>query len=451
MPDREDRPISAHTATASQDEVEELRREIQQLREEQSRKGVGGGDRRKDAETELPFEPPRRPFYREHPIKALVGLLVVAAILVGAFLWWKYTQTYEQTDDAQIDSPLNPISVRVAGTVQAVHFHENEIVQKGKLLVELDPRDYEVALQRAQANVAQAQAQIRAETPTVPITTTTTESRIASSTAGVANARAAVEAAERDYESQLAKVAQAEANNARAQADLKRYSALVAKDEVSREEYDQRVAASKASAAGLASERAAASASQRIIDQRKAALTQAETALASAQRTAPQELSIQRANLELRRASAGASQSALEAARLELEYTKVYAPVDGVIGRKAVEVGQRVQPGQQLLAIVPLNDIWITANFKETQLRRMRAGQGATIHVDAFDRDYEGYVDSMPPATAARFSILPPENASGNYVKVVQRLPVRLRFKEGQDREHQLRPGMSVVPKVWIK
>ena len=190
---------------------------------------------------------------------------------------------------------------------------------------------------------------------------------------------------------------------------------------------------------------------QRVIEQREATLAQDQSQLNQASTNAPEQLSAQRANLELRHAGVQAARSALEEARLNLSYTKITAPVTGVIGRKAVEVGIHVQPGQQLLSIVPLEDIWVTANFKETQLRHMRAGQSARIHVDAFGRDYDGFVESMPPATAALFSVLPPENASGNFVKVVQRLPVRLRFKQGQDREHQLIPGMSVVPKVWVQ
>ena len=317
--------------------------------------------------------------------------------------------------------------------------------------MELDPRDYQVSLQRAQASLAQAQAQVQVETPAVPITRTTSSTQIATARANVAGAQAAIAAAQRDYEAQVARVAEAEANNERAQADLKRYSILVSKDEVSRQDYDQRVAAARAAAANVEAERAAAAAAQRVIEQREATLAQDQSQLNQASTNAPEQLSAQRANLELRHAGVQAARSALEEARLNLSYTKITAPVTGVIGRKAVEVGIHVQPGQQLLSIVPLEDIWVTANFKETQLRHMRAGQSARIHVDAFGRDYDGFVESMPPATAALFSVLPPENASGNFVKVVQRLPVRLRFKQGQDREHQLIPGMSVVPKVWVQ
>jgi membrane fusion protein (multidrug efflux system) len=335
--------------------------------------------------------------------------------------------------------------------VLSVLVSENQEVKKGQLLVELDPRDYQVSVDRLQANVAQAEAQIRAETPAIPITRTTTRTSIATAGAGVANAKAQLAAAERDHEAQLSRIAQAEANNARAQADLQRFTMLVNKDEVSRQQYDQIVAAARSAAATVSAERAAAQALLRTIDQKRAELTQAESEFEQASTNAPQELSIRRANIDLRRASAEAARAAVAEAKLALDYTKILSPINGIIGRKSVEVGSRVQPGQQLLSVVPLHDIWVTANYKENQLAHMRAGQKATIHVDAYDRDFDGYIESLPAATAAKFSILPPENASGNYVKVVQRLPVRLRFREGQDHEHRLSPGMSVVTKVWLK
>jgi membrane fusion protein (multidrug efflux system) len=433
------------------DELERLKEEVRQLRENQER--LHSGDPVATENAREPETPPpgRRSFFREHRVGAAAGLVLFIALLAAAFLYWRYAQTYEDTDDAQIDGHLNAVSTRIAGTVTAVHIVENQYVKAGDLLVELDPRDAEIASQRAEANLAEAQARIRAEAPSVPITTATTQTSIATATAAVANAEAAVAQAEREHEARLAAVRQAEANNARAQADLARYAALVKKDEVSQQDYDQHVAGAKSAAAEVESARAAAAAASRAIEQRQAALQQARSQLNQATVTAPEQMSVHRATLELRRAGAATARTALEEAKLNLSYTRIVAPVAGVTGRKAVEVGQRVQPGQQLLSIVPLDDIWVTANFKETQLRHMRAGQRATIHVDALGRDFEGYVESMPPATAARFSILPPENASGNYVKVVQRLPVRLRFREGLDPGHLLRPGMSVVPTVWIR
>ncbi|HWR53852.1 MAG TPA: HlyD family secretion protein [Bryobacteraceae bacterium] len=433
------------------DEIERLKDEVRRLRENQERLNAGAQIASENAREPEPPPPLRRSFIREHPVGAAAGLILFIAALAAAFLYWTYAQTFEDTDDAQIDGHLNAISTRIDGTVAAVHVVENQYVNQGDLLVELDPRDAEVALQRAQANLAQAQAQIRVEAPSVPITTATTQTSIATTTAGVVNAEAAVAQAQREHDARLAAVRQAEANNARAQADLVRYAALVKKDEVSQQDYDQHVAAAKSAAAEVESARAAAEAAQRGIEQRQAALQQARSQLNQAAVTAPEQMTAQKATVEWRRAGAATAQSALEEAKLNLSYTKIVAPVAGMVGRKAVEVGQRVQPGQQLLSIIPLDDIWVTANFKEAQLRHMRPGQKATIHVDAFDQDFDGYVESMPPATAARFSILPPENASGNYVKVVQRLPVRLRFRPGLSPDHRLRPGMSVVPKVWVK
>jgi membrane fusion protein (multidrug efflux system) len=377
-------------------------------------------------------------------------LVLLVGVAIAAFLFWQYTKTYESTDDAQVDGHLNAISTRVAGTVTKVYVTENQYVKAGDVLIELDDRDYQVSERRAQATLAEAQAQVRAAAPSIPITSTTSQTEISSSQSGIAGAEAGVAAAQRDYEAQLSRVAEAEANHARAVADLQRYSILVKKDEVSQEEYDQKVAAEKATAATLQTEKSAAEASRKTIEQREATLAQARSHLNEARQNAPFQISAQRATVDLRKANAEAERTAVEEAKLNLSYTKIIAPISGVVGRKSVEVGQRVQPGQQLISIVPIEDIWVTANFKENQLHHMRAGQGARIHVDAFDADYDGYVESIPPATAGKFSVLPPENASGNYVKVVQRLPVRLRFKQGQDPDHRLRPGMSVVARVWL-
>ena len=284
----------------------------------------------------------------------------------------------------------------------------------------------------------------------MPITATTNRSSITSTEADINNATAATAAAEHDQDADIARLGEARANEAKAQADLARYKTLVEKDEVSREEYDQKVAAAQASAEQVKSLQAMVEAAAQIIDQRKAALSQVQIKLAQVRSNAPQEMEIRRAAVQSAQASSQAARAQVDQALLNLKYTKIIAPVSGVIGRKSVEVGMRVQPGQQLLVIVPLDDIWVTANFKESQIRRMRPGLSVKIHVDAFDKDYDGYVESLPAATGAKFSLLPPENATGNYVKVVQRLPVRIRFKDGQDPERRLRPGMSVEPKVFL-
>jgi membrane fusion protein (multidrug efflux system) len=402
-------------------------------------------DQRKPADA-----PPDRGFLREHPIKAAIGVILLIAAVVGGFLYWNYSQTFESTDDAFIDGHTNYISPRIAGTVINVMVTENQFVKEGQVLAEIDPADYQVAYERAQADAAQAQAQIRSQNPAVPIANTTTQSNITSTESDIANAQAAVASAERDRDADLARLREAQANASKAQSDLARYKTLVDKEEVSREEYDAKVAAAEAATAEVQSLQHVAEAASRIIDQRRAALNSVGIKLQQVRSTAPQEVEIRRAAVQSAQASALGAKAQVDQALLNLKYTRILAPVSGIVGRKSLEVGQRVQPGQQLLVIVPLDDIWVTANFKESQIKRMRPGLSVRIHVDAFDRDYDGYIDSLPAATGAKFSILPPENATGNYVKVVQRLPVRIRFKEGQDPDKRLRPGMSVEPKVFL-
>jgi membrane fusion protein, multidrug efflux system len=316
--------------------------------------------------------------------------------------------------------------------------------------VELDPRDYDVAMSQAKAALNESRSLVAVARPNVPITRTTTETTLSTAATEIAQSRAAVAGAQRDYESAVADTRKVEADNVKAQADLQRYKQLVAKDEISQQQYDQADAAAKSAAANVEAKRASAEAAARAIEEAQARLEGAQTRQVEAQTNRPHQIAIQNATVLSREATAARQQTAVAQAELNLSYTKILAPIDGVIGKKNAEPGQQVAPGQQLMADVPITNIWVTANFKETQLKRMRTGQRATIHVDSYDKDYEGYVESVAGATGARFSLLPPENATGNYVKVVQRVPVRIRFKEGQDPQHNLRPGMSVDPKVWL-
>ena len=242
-----------------------------------------------------------------------------------------------------------------------------------------------------------------------------------------------------------------EANNAKAQADVARYKALVDKSEVSRSEYDQVVGTAKAFAASVDSARASAEAAQKVVDQRRAQLDQARSMMESARVNAPNQVAISKANLQSKQADVQAMKAQLDRAQLDLSYCKIVAPVSGVISKRTVEVGEHVSKGQRLVTLADLGDLWVTANFKESQLKQMHPGQSVTISVDAFDQDFDGTVEAMPGSTGSVTSLLPPENATGNYVKVVQRLPVRIRFKPGQQGLDRLRPGMSVVPKVWLK
>jgi membrane fusion protein (multidrug efflux system) len=395
-------------------------------------------------------DPPSRNALREHPIKFAFLLIVLVALAIGGPRYWHYLNSYESTDDAEIDGNIYAITSRIAGTIKAVYVEDNQQVKAGDLLAELDPRDFEVAVAQARSALKESETQVSVARPNVPITSVTTETTVSTSGADIAASRAAVASAQRDYEAAVADIRNAEADNVKAQADLARYKQLVAKDEISSQQYDQADAAAKAAAAKVDSKRATAEAAARNIEQAQARLAQAQTREIEAQRNRPSQIAIQNAIVAGRQATAEHQQTLLDQALLNLSYTKIAAPVDGVIGRKNAEPGQQVSPGQQLMVDVPLNDIWITANFKETQLKKMHPGQRATIHVDSYDRDYDGAVESVAAASGARFSLLPPENATGNYVKVVQRVPVRIRLKQGEDANHMLRPGMSVEPKVWL-
>jgi membrane fusion protein (multidrug efflux system) len=381
--------------------------------------------------------------------KIILVVLVVVLVVGGIFYWWRST-FWESTDDAQIDGHINPISARVGGHVLRLNFRDYQYVKAGSLLVEIDPTDYRVAVERARAEYADALASAKAARINVPITTVNTRSGIASASANVANARAGVSAAVKQLDAARARMRENEANNVKAQTDLTRYRPLVERDIISRQQYDQVIAAAAASAAAVDAARALVTASMEQVEQARGRLRQAQAELESA-RTGPQQVSVTRSRAESAHAAVKRYKAALDQAELNLRYTRVIAPVAGVVGKRTVEVGQNVEPGQVLLSIVPLDDIWVTANFKETQLRKMRPGQKVKISVDTYSRTYDGHVDSIAGASGARFSLFPPENATGNYVKVVQRIPVKIVFEKGQDSEHLLRPGMSVVPAVRVK
>jgi len=380
-----------------------------------------------------------------------MGLITVATIVVAAIiLYWWSTRSWESTDDAQIDGHINLISARVGGHIAQVNITDNQFVKRGTVLVEIDPADYKVALDRAEAEYEDSIASAEAARLGVPITSTATSSDLSTALARLSNAKAKIAAAEKQLDAEQAHLREAEANSAKAQSDLRRDEALVGKGIVSNQEYDQVSAAAKAASASVEGANASVLAAKEQVVQARGELEQAEAQLSSA-RTGPQQVKV----ASLRSVSASSQEkkfrSALDQARLNLDYTKVVAPIDGGVGKKSVEVGQNVQPGQVLLSIVPLDDIWVTANFKEQQLKYMRPGQPVNISVDAYGKKYDGHVDSIGAASGARFSLFPPENATGNFVKVVQRIPVKIVFEKGQDKEHLLRPGMSVVPEVKVK
>jgi membrane fusion protein, multidrug efflux system len=391
-----------------------------------------------------------RPSRTSSPGFRIAVVIAVIVLLVAGFFVYRYVTSYESTDDAEVDGHINSISTRISGHVVKLNVLDNQSVQAGAVLVEIDPADYRVAYERAKADYENAQAAAAAAGVNVPITSVSTDTQVSSTDADVASARAGIAAARQQFEAAKAQRDQAEANNVKAQNDLGRYKQLVDKQEISQQQYDQAVAAAKASAAAVESAHATADAVQSQVIQAQAKLVQAEANRRNAQ-TAPRQMEVIRSRAASAQAEAQFKKADLDQAQLNLQYTKVASPVSGVVSDRTVEVGQNVTPGQELLKIIPLNDVWITANFKETQLREMKVGQPVTIEVDANGRSYKGHVDSIAGASGARFSLLPPENATGNYVKVVQRIPVKITLDPGENKDQSLRPGMSVTPKVWIQ
>jgi membrane fusion protein, multidrug efflux system len=381
----------------------------------------------------------------------LLGGLILIVLAVAGFVWWSYTNTYESTDDAQVDGHLNPIASRIAGTVKAVYVEDNQFVKAGQPLVDLDTTDAEITLAQSQAQLDQSIGQLRGEQPNVPITITSNATDTATAKSEVANADASLASAQQEYQSDLAQLAQAEANNGKAQSDLLRYRQLIEKHEVAQSDYDQYDATAKAQAAAVASQKAMVASAEHTIEQRQAQLNEQRAKLRQTITNAPRQLLIKNANIQQRRGSMESSEAQVRQDKVNLSYCHIVAPVSGLISQRSAEVGSRISSGQQLMMVIQTNDLWVTANFKETQLRRIKTGQRVSIKVDALDKTLEGYVESLPASTGDRTSALPPENATGNYVKIVQRLPLRIRFKTNQDGFDELRPGMSVAPTIWFK
>jgi membrane fusion protein, multidrug efflux system len=396
-----------------------------------------------------PQAPRARSFLKGNPRAHGILIAAILVVLVGGFFAWRYFSSYEDTDDAQVDGHLMPLSTRISGYVIKVNVDDNQKVPAGYVLAEIDPKDYQVAVDKAKADLADAEATYQASTINVPITSVSTTSATSAAQADVDNAKAGILAAQQQSDAAKAQLAQAQANDVKVQDDLVRYKALVEKQEVSQQIYDQALAASRASTQAVAAASASASAAEQQVLQAHARLLQSEANYRSSQ-TGPQQVATTRARAQSAEAAVKQKLAALEQADLNLQYTKVLAPVDGVVQKNA-EVGMNVQPGQQLFTIVPLNDVWVTANFKETQLKYMRPGQKAEISVDANGRKYKGHVDSIAGSSGSRLSLLPPENATGNYVKVVQRVPVKIVLEKGENKDNYLRLGMSVEPKVYVK
>jgi len=398
---------------------------------------------------------------RKRVMAAIAAVVVVAVILV----FWLRSRGHEATDDAQVDGRITQIAARVGGPVLKVNVDNNNAIGAGTVLVQIDPRDYEVAVEKAKAELADAQANAAAASTNVPIAQVETRAGVNTASGGVQQAEAAVTGADREIQvaqanlvSAQARTREKEAAATKAARDVERLKGLVQKDEISQQQFDAAVAAAdsaRASADAAKSEVIAAQGAITVAEQRaqqaRGGAAQARAGLATAQ-TAPQQLKVTQARAAAAQARVAQAQAALKQAQLNLEYTAIKAPGAGIVSRKAVEPGQIIQPGQPLMAIVDLEKIWITANFKETQLKSIRPGQKARVEVDALGGlEFDGHVDSIAAATGAKFSLLPPENATGNFVKVVQRIPVKIYLEAGQDPDHRLRPGMSVTPTVYVR
>ncbi len=393
-----------------------------------------------------------------------IGIGLVLLLVLGAVVWAWSTSGRESTDDAQVDAHLTQMSARVGGTVTKVAVDDNQLVEAGALLVQLDPSDYQVAVEKARAELADAEATALAAQSSVPITSTTAASNVTTARGGITQAQSGVAASEKEIEAARARIVsaqarlrEAEANAAKSARDVERLRGLLAKDEVSQQMFD-------ATSATAEAQKAAVDSARSQVAEAEAGLRVAESKLAQAQaseqrahadmetaQTGPSQITATKARASAAEAKAQQMRAALAQAELNLKYTTVTAPVRGVVSKKGVNVGQVVAAGQPLFAIVQIDDVWVTANYKETQLKEMRPGQRAVISVDAYGREYKGKVDSISGATGARFSLLPPENATGNFVKVVQRVPVKIVLDPGQDPDHLLRPGMSVTPTVYLK
>jgi membrane fusion protein (multidrug efflux system) len=393
----------------------------------------------------------KHPTTRRKRVLLISGALILV-IAAGYFLWNAFR--FENTDDAEVDGHVMPLSARISGQIKDVLVIEGQVVHAGDVLVTIDPQDYQVTADQAQANLADAFATAASSHWNVPITSVTVRSNLDSAKTAVANAEAALKAAEQNYESAKAKLVEAQANAAKSDADLERAKQLVVKEDISRQQYDYAVAAAAANQAAVTSAQAGVRAAEQFVQEAQGKLLQAKNDLQTAE-TAPEQVSLTRSNAQAADARVLQRKAQLAQAELNLGYTVIRSPVTAIVGKKSVEVGQNVSIGQELVDVVPLDDVWVTANFKETQLSHMRPGQPVEVQVDAYGRKWKGHVTNMGGGTGSVFSLLPPENATGNYVKVVQRVPVRIDFDRAAGQEFNaeglLKPGLSVEPEVRVR
>jgi membrane fusion protein, multidrug efflux system len=422
--------------------------------------GLENASRVKTTVEELKLEPPQKGLANPRTKRLLfAGGLVVLAAMVGLFLYYR---NRESTDDAQVDGHITQISSKVYGRVAEVLVNDNQAVKAGQILVKLDPRDYQAALDQAKAQLTLAESDAKSAGIEVPRTQLNVQSGTSSADAQLAGAQADLMRAETSYDQAKtadlawaqANVEKSKANAALAQADLERYTPLLQKGEISKQQFDAAKANADATASGLKADQEKLAQAGRSIEIAKAQLDAAKAKVQQAQagvvaaKADTRQVIIRQADAQGKIAKVEQARAAVEAAQLSLEYATVVAPVDGVATHKQVEVGQIVQQGQGLMVVVPLDDVWVTANFKETQLRSMQPGQKAEVKVDTYGKTFSGHVDSIAGATGAVLSLLPPENATGNYVKVVQRVPVKIVLDPIPQDKAVLRPGMNVVATV---
>jgi membrane fusion protein (multidrug efflux system) len=392
---------------------------------------------------------PEKTSGRKFIIIAVVLVLVVAA----GFFYWRSTFS-EDTDDAQVDGNLYQVSSRVAGQVIKVYVDDNQTVQAGQLLVEVDPKDYEVALEQAEANLASAEAQYVQATVNVPITRITTGTTVTNARSDVRGSSASVAQAQKQIEVAQARVDQAKANAEKARLDVERYTPLVQKDVISKQQFDAAVAQAAATRASVLESEAQVLSAQEALRQAQQRLAQSNAQAQQATENGPSQVKAQQAAANAALANVKQAQAQVDQAKLNLSYTRIVAPVTGIINKKNVQVGANLSIGQDLLTVIPLTDLWVTANFKETQIEKMHPGQEVILKVDALGgRKFHGKVTQIGGATGSKLSLFPPENATGNYVKVVQRIPVRIDFTDlqNENKDLALRPGYSVTPEVEVK
>jgi len=392
---------------------------------------------------------PLSAYPRRRSKKIWILLALAVALAAAGALLWHHLSGFVSTDDAQVDVHLYPVSARISGYIDQVNVADNQWVKKGTPLVEIDPDDYQVALAKAEAALDASEATAKSLKIDVPLSSVDTSSALELTSAEITDAEAAIQAAEKKAAAARALVLETLAENVKAQDDVTRYRLLLAKEEVPRQIYDHAYAAAATDIAAISAARADEAAAEEAVREARSRLSEAEAQYQDA-KAGPQRVASTRARALAAVADVEQRRAAVEQARLNLGYTTVFAPVSGEVTKKVV-VGLNVSPGEQMLTVVPLSQVWITANFKETALKHMRVGQRATIHLDSNGRTYQGHVDSIAGATGPIFSLLPPENATGNYVKIVQRVPVKIVLEPGEDRDHALRPGMNVEVKVYLR